>query len=161
MHHPPSPQASSRQRPAPRLLQRGASADRGSISIYAAIVLVGLLVIIGISVDGGGKMRATERADSLAQEAARAGGQELNAGDAIAGDKIAVDPAAARAAALDYLRQAGARGTVTVSDDGKTLTVTVDGQYRTRFLSVIGVTGMSVTGHADATLLHGVDASEN
>ncbi|MFI2373173.1 TadE/TadG family type IV pilus assembly protein [Streptomyces sp. NPDC018833] len=139
----------------------GVKDDRGSISIYAAIVLVGLIVMIGIAVDGGGKMRATERADALAQEAARAGGQELDAGDAITADRIAVDPTAARAAALDYLRQAGARGTVTVSDDGKTLTITVDGEYRTRFLPVIGVTGMSVTGHGSATLLHGVDAPEN
>ncbi|MBT2418022.1 hypothetical protein J7F01_08815 [Streptomyces sp. ISL-22] len=141
--------------------QLTAVGDRGSVSIYAAIVLVGLLVMIGIAVDGGGKMRATERADALAQEAARAGGQQLDAGDAITADRIAVDPVAARAAALDYLRQAGAKGTVAVSGDGKTLTVTVAGQYSTRFLPVIGVTSMSVTGHGSATLLHGVDAPEN
>ncbi|MCZ7458213.1 TadE/TadG family type IV pilus assembly protein [Streptomyces sp. WMMC940] len=139
----------------------GTGGDRGSVSIYVAIVLVGLLVMIGIAVDGGGKMRATERADALAQEAARAGGQQLDAGDAITADRIAVDPAAASAAALDYLRQAGANGTVAVSDGGKTLSVTVTGEYRTRFLPVIGVSGMPVTGHGSATLLHGVDAPEN
>ncbi|MFJ3825998.1 TadE/TadG family type IV pilus assembly protein [Streptomyces nodosus] len=138
-----------------------ARGDRGSVSIYVAIVLVGLLVMIGIAVDGGGKMRATERADALAQEAARAGGQQLDAGDAITADRIAVDPAAARAAALDYLRQAGAKGMVDVSGDARTLTVTVTGKYSTRFLPVIGVTDMSVTGHGSATLLHGVNAPEN
>ncbi|MEN8649729.1 pilus assembly protein TadG-related protein [Streptomyces sp. 21So2-11] len=135
--------------------------DTGSVSIYVAIVIVGMLVMIGITVDGGGKMRATERADALAQEAARTGGQEIDAGQAIPGENIVADPRAARAAALDYLAAAGARGTVAVSDDGKKLSVTITDAYRTRFLTVLGVTEMPVTGHASAALVHGVAAPED
>ncbi|WP_329615714.1 pilus assembly protein TadG-related protein [Streptomyces brevispora] len=135
--------------------------DTGSVSLYAAIVIVGMLVMIGIAVDGGGKMRATERADAVAQEAARTGGQEIDAGQAITGENIVADPGAARGAALDYLAAAGAHGTVTVSDDGKKLTVTVTDAYRTRFLTVLGVTEMPVTGHASAVLVHGVQAPED
>ncbi|MGQ4487695.1 TadE/TadG family type IV pilus assembly protein [Streptomyces sp. SAS_281] len=145
----------SRHRALARLRQ-----DTGSVSLYAAIVVVGMLVMIGIAVDGGGKMRATERADAIAQEAARTGGQEIDAGQAITGEDIVADPGAARAAALDYLAAAGAHGSVAVSEDGKKLTVTVTGAYRTRFLPVLGVTEMPVTGHASAVLVHGVQAPE-
>ncbi|WP_346342020.1 pilus assembly protein TadG-related protein, partial [Streptomyces sp. SID2563] len=52
--------------------------DRGGIAVYSAIITVALLAVIGITVDGGGKLRATERADAIAMEAARAGGQAID-----------------------------------------------------------------------------------
>jgi putative NADH-flavin reductase len=44
--------------------------------------------------------------------------------------------------------------------DGKTLTVSVTGSYDTKFLSVVGIGSLSVTGQGKATLLHGVTAPE-
>lgn len=46
--------------------------DRGGVSVFVAVCVVALIGIIGVAVDGGSKMRATERADYLAGEAARA-----------------------------------------------------------------------------------------
>jgi hypothetical protein len=40
------------------------------------------------------------------------------------------------------------------------LTVTVTGPYDTKFLSVVGIGSLPVTGHGKATLLHGVTAPE-
>ncbi|MEV5850421.1 pilus assembly protein TadG-related protein [Streptomyces sp. NPDC051985] len=134
--------------------------DRGGVTVFVAICVIALIGIIGIAVDGGSKMRATERADYVAGEAARAGGQAIDPADAISGKAIVVDPQAASAAAQSYLRSAGATGTVNVSGDGKTLTVTVTGTYATTFLSAVGISSLSVTGHGTATLLHGVTAPE-
>ncbi|MFE1854928.1 TadE/TadG family type IV pilus assembly protein [Streptomyces sp. NPDC059489] len=134
--------------------------DRGGITVFVAVCVFALIGIIGLAVDGGSKMRATERADYVAGEAARAGGQAINPADAITGTAIVIDPQAAAAAAQAYMRSAGATGTVSVSGDGKTLAVTVTGSYNTKFLSVIGIGSLPVTGHGKATLLHGVTAPE-
>lgn len=134
--------------------------DRGGVTVFVAVCVIALIGIIGVAVDGGSTMRATERADYIAGEAARAGGQAIDPADAINGRAIVVDPQAAAAAAQAYLRSAGATGTVSVSGDGKTLTVTVTGTYDTKFLSVLGIGSLPVTGHGKATLLHGVTAPE-
>ncbi|MFE9454054.1 TadE/TadG family type IV pilus assembly protein [Streptomyces sp. NPDC006739] len=134
--------------------------DAGGVTVFVAVCVIALIGIIGLAVDGGSKMRATERADYIAGEAARAGGQAIDPADAITGRAIIADPQAASAAAQAYLRSAGATGTVTVSGDGKTLTVTVTGTYDTTFLSVMGIGSLPVTGHGKAILLHGVTAPE-
>lgn len=134
--------------------------DAGGVTVFVAVCVIALIGIIGVAVDGGSKMRATERADYIAGEAARAGGQAIDPADAISGRAIVVDPQAATAAAQAYLRSAGATGTVSVSGDGKTLTVTVTGTYDTTFLSAAGIGSLSVTGHGKAILLHGVTAPD-
>lgn len=134
--------------------------DQGGVTVFVAVCVLALLGIIGVAVDGGAKMHAVERADYIAGEAARAGGQALDPAQAISGTAIVVDAQDARSAAQAYLRAAGAAGTVSVSGDGKTLTVRVSGTYDTKFLSVVGIGSLSVTGQGKATLLHGVTAPE-
>ncbi|MFF0706342.1 TadE/TadG family type IV pilus assembly protein [Streptomyces tendae] len=134
--------------------------DRGGVTVFVAICVVALIGIIGVAVDGGGKMRATERADHVAGEAARAGGQAIDPTAAISGESIVVKPQDAVAAAQAYLHSVGVPGTVNVSADGKTLTVHTTGTYATKFLPVVGIGSMPVTGHGSATLLHGVTAPE-
>ncbi|MFD4588274.1 pilus assembly protein TadG-related protein [Streptomyces sp. NPDC058434] len=134
--------------------------DQGGVTVFVAVCVVALIGIIGLAVDGGGKLRAVERADFIATEAARAGGQAIDPAQAISGEAITSDPQAAQAAAQAYLRAAGVAGTVVVSGDGKTLTVTTNGSYATKFLSVVGIGSLSVSGHGKATLLHGVTAPE-
>ncbi|MGW7362927.1 pilus assembly protein TadG-related protein [Streptomyces sp. NPDC054841] len=134
--------------------------DRGGVTVFVAVCVVALIGIIGLAVDGGGKLRATERADYIATEAARAGGQAIDPAQAISGQAITVDPQAAQAAAQAYLGSAGVAGTVAVSADGKTLTVTTTDSYATKFLPVVGIGSLSVSGQGTATLLHGVTAPE-
>lgn len=134
--------------------------DRGGVTVFMAVCVVALIGIIGVAVDGGGKMRATERADHVAGEAARAGGQAIDPAAAISGESIVVKPQDAVAAAQAYLHSVGATGTVSVSADGKTLTVRTTSAYATKFLPVVGIGSMPVTGHGSARLLHGVTAPE-
>lgn len=130
--------------------------DEGGVAIFTAIVTVALLGIIGLAIDGSGKLRATERADALAMEAARAAGQAIDPAAAITGNEVRADPAAAQAAAQAYLARAGTQGTTALSGDGTRLTVSVHDTYDTKFLAIAGIGSMNVSGHGTARLLHGV-----
>jgi len=127
--------------------------DEGRIALLAIVLTVAVLAMIGLSVDGGGKVRALERADSLASEAARAAGQQILAAQAIQGGDKVVDPTAAMAAAQDYLAAAGVTGTVTITPDHKHITVTVTIVYRTVFLGMLGIDTLTATRQATAVLV--------
>ena len=125
--------------------------ERGSLSVLLAVLVPGLLLIIGLAVDGGAKVQATQRANALADEAARAGGQAIDRSAALAGE-VRVDTAAAVAAAHAYLDRNDVRGTVNVID-ADTLSVTTTITEPTIFLGLIGITTMTVDGSGTADLV--------
>lgn len=131
--------------------RRGPDGERGSVSVLVAVLVPGLLLIIGLAVDGGAKVQATQRADAIAEEAARAGGQALDRSAALAG-QLRVDVPTAVAAAQDYLRRNQVEGAVTVVD-GETLRVTTTIVQPTTFLGVLGITTMTVRGSGTAHLV--------
>jgi Flp pilus assembly protein TadG len=134
--------------------------DRGSVTIYFAVAVVGLFVLLGLVVDGGTKVRAVQRADTLAAEAARAGGQAINLPPAIAGQRPTADPRAAVAAARTYLAGNGVTGTVTVTPDRRRLDVTVTTHTPTVFLGLVGVSTLTAHGHASAQLAFGITGAQ-
>jgi Flp pilus assembly protein TadG len=128
-----------------------ADAERGAIGVFLAVLVPGLLLIIGLAVDGGAKVAATQRANAIADEAARAGGQALDVSAALTG-QVRVDPAAAVAAAQDYLSRTGVQGTVTVVD-ADTLQVSTTISEPTTFLGLIGISTLTVEGTGTADLV--------
>src|SRR4029453_18414060 len=58
----------------------------GTHTLFLVISVVGLLRVVGLVVDGGVKIRAIQRADTLAAEARRAGGQAIRVPLAITGE---------------------------------------------------------------------------
>ncbi|MFE5717851.1 pilus assembly protein TadG-related protein [Streptomyces erythrochromogenes] len=126
--------------------------DRGSLSPFYALSALGIIMIMGLLVDGGGALNATNKATGLAQEAARAAGQQLNIPAAVQGTEITVDPDAAVAAAQDYLATQNVSGSVTVTDGGQGLEVTVHDTYTTLFAQFVGRSTISVSGTAHARL---------
>jgi Flp pilus assembly protein TadG len=126
--------------------------DRGSMSVFMAMSALAILMVMGLLVDGGGALNASNRATSLAQEAARTAGEQLDPAQAIEGTAITIDPEAARAAALNYLANANVQGDVQITDGGQTLTVTVRDTYATHFASLFGVGTIRVDGTATAHL---------
>lgn len=127
----------------PRLARRGRR-DRGSVSVWVAASFVAILAVVGLVADGGAKIRAGERADLVAGEAARA------ASYAAGGDDRA-RTAAAVTAARALLSQSGVAGTVTVAGPGQ---ITVTAQA-TAAGPISGHT-YTVTRTATAQLLIGV-----
>jgi Flp pilus assembly protein TadG len=133
--------------------------EDGSITLWMVTATFAMMMLVGLAVDLGGQVHAQQRAHNVAGQAARAGGQEVQAAPAVQGRYLAINAAAARNAAQDYLSTAGVNGTVSVTD-GTTITVNVTDTYRPKFLSIIGIGDLSVTGEASARLIRTVAGSE-
>lgn len=133
--------------------------ERGSISLWLVTSSFVMLVLVGLAVDLGGQVHAKQRAHDVAAQAARAGGQQVQAAPAIEGHYLAIDTAAARAAAEDYLAAASVEGNVTITG-GDTITVDVTDTYSPKFLSFIGLGDLTVTGEASARLIRSLGGTE-
>lgn len=137
-------------------LRRGRDCERGSITLFALIAAVGLLVAVGLAADGGTKIRASQQADGYAEEAARTAGQAILAASSIQGDQPVIDPAAAVRAAQQYLASVDVSGTVRLTGPD-TLTVTVTITRPTVFVGLIGIDSVTVHGRASVRLATGED----
>lgn len=137
-------------------LTRRAGTDEGAVTLFVAIAMVGLLALAGLVVDGGAKVRAVQRADRLAAEAARAAGQAIDVGAVLEGSEVRVDRRAAIVAAESYLRAAGVEGSARVVDGGAGVSVTATATEPTVFLGLIGVPQFTVRGNAEVALVHSV-----
>ncbi|MFD6731393.1 TadE/TadG family type IV pilus assembly protein [Micromonospora aurantiaca] len=135
-------------------LRRRLRGDDGRVTVWFAVLVPAFLALIGLVVDGGAKVRAYQRADNIAAEAARAGGQAIKAGQAIDGGNKEIEPSVAADAVRAYLDDLdGVTGSVTV-DGAQQLTVTVTVTYNPILLDLFaGGAGTTVTGRATATLI--------
>jgi hypothetical protein len=77
--------------------------DGGSVTLPIMYMIGGILIIIGVAYDGGGLFDDTQRANFLAQEAARAGAQQIDVGQYLATGRAVIDKAKATDAATSYL----------------------------------------------------------
>lgn len=132
--------------------------DRGAATVFFTLMMGGWVSLLALVMIGGGRVRATQRAYYIAAEAARAGGQVIDAGSAIEGGPKRLNPTAARQAALNYLTAAGATGTVVIVDD-ETIEVTASVVFSDPTgLPMMGEIGnqtrlWTATGTATATLV--------
>lgn len=121
--------------------------ERGMVSVWVAVALVGFIVIVGLGVDFAGHAAASQDARTVAGEAARAGGQHLN----LDTGRARPDIHSAIQAANAYVAGSPYRGATTIHG-GDTITVTVTGAYRTQFLAIIGITGLPLNESGSATV---------
>jgi len=137
-------------RPAPLRVR---DPERGSLTLFAVVLALGLLAMAGLVIDGGAQLTAQRRANHLAEQAARAGAQAVDLG-ALRSSRPTLDPVAARTAATRYLAAAGHRGQVSV--DANTITVSVADRQPTAVLGLLGIHHLDVTGRGRARLLVGI-----
>jgi Flp pilus assembly protein TadG len=140
-------------------MRRRTRDERGSISVWMVTASFMMVMLVGLAVDLGGQVHAKQRAHDIAAEAARTGGEQVQAAPAIEGHDVSVDTAAARTAARHYLTAAGVHGTVRVTG-GNTLTVDVTDTYTPKFLSIIGIGHLTVTSEASARLIRSLGGTE-
>lgn len=124
--------------------------QQGSITVWLATFSIGVLVMIGLVVDVGGKVRTQQRAQDLAAQAARVAGEQLHPELAISGQSATVQAAQARHAAQAYLAGSGVTGTVTIS--AGRISVEVVDHYQPVILTLIGVGDITVTATATSQL---------
>jgi hypothetical protein len=133
---------------------RGRGGDRGAATITTAIMAGAWVVMLAFVVVGGGRIRALQRADNIAAEAARAAGSAIDPALAVPGDDQVVLLAEAQAEADAYMRKVGATGTVKFDPDNKNLSIVVTITYEnpTR-MAFFGGARWEATGEARVTLL--------
>lgn len=134
--------------------------DRGSISLFAVVATVALIIIIGLVVDGGGRIQAQQRAQAAAREAARSGGQAIQFAPAIRGQGVYANSGPARTAAQSYLNGAGVSGSVSILNNGTVIAVDTTESYQPIFLSIAGIGSVTVRGHAQARIVRVVGGAE-
>jgi Flp pilus assembly protein TadG len=143
------------------LTHRTVALDRGqdgSVSLLLVVAVLAMLIAVGLVVDGGQKLRATQRADDAAAEAARAAVLTVQPGATVRGLTPRVDTSAAIRAAQGYLTAAGVTGSAYVTAGRVTVTTSVD--FLPSVLSLIGLRRQTVTGQATARLARGVSTEQ-
>lgn len=133
--------------------------EAGSVTVFTILIASVILVMLGLAVDVAGHIHAMQEARSVAREAARAGGQEMNKARAARGAGAVTNPYDAAAAANSYLAVAGVTGHASMVGP-ETVTVTVTSTYSTKFLGVVGIGSLSATGTAEARLTRSVEGVE-
>ena len=142
-----------------RSLRAGGQAEQGSISIWIATSGLVMIILVGLAVDLGGQVHAQQYARDIAAQAARAGGQQLQASLAVRGLAAQADPGPAVAAARAYLAAADVTGTASLRG-GDTVIVTTSATYDTKFLGLIGINQLTVTGAAESRIARTVGGVE-
>ncbi|MGC0417440.1 pilus assembly protein TadG-related protein [Embleya sp. AB8] len=137
--------------------------DHGSLAIMLAIMMAAIILLVGLVLDGGGKLRADSKANAYAQEAARAAGQAIDPAKAIPGTAIVVPKERAQKAANDYLDAYSVvkERHAIPTPDGRYIDVWVTLEYKTKVAAFFGVSTLTVKGHARAGLVHGIKDPED
>lgn len=135
-------------------------AERGSVAVFSVVLLLGLIAMVGLVVDGGGKVRALQQAEAVAAEAARGAGQAVRDSSVYQAEgPVQVDPQQARAVALGHVQAAGMSGTATVTADATRIRVSATTSYRPVFLGLVGIGTQTVTGDGEAELSRVLDGT--
>ncbi len=128
------------------------SGERGSVTVFVVGVLMALIVMGGLVFDGGALMSGHRQADAEAEGAARAAAERISI-SALRSGVVQLNRTEATAAAEGYLAHYGQVGTVAVT--GNTVSVTVTYRVGMQVLDLIGIRSRSVTGTGHATAVEG------
>ena len=134
--------------------------DKGSVTIWLALASFVMIVLVGVAVDLSGQVYAQQRARDIAAQAARTAGQQIDASLGVRGIGAQTNTAQAIAAAKSYIAAAGMEGDASITGGGTTITVRVVDTYETKFLSIIGLTRLRVTGSAETRVVRVVGGVE-
>lgn len=137
---------------------RRKTGDDGQVTAFLVIITATVVMFAGLVLDAGLALAAKVRAIGEAQEAARAGAQALDLAAYRAHGTVRLLPDQARIRATDYLASTGDSGTVSVT--ANTVTVTVTTHQRTQLLGLIGIGSLTVVGSGSAHPTRGIDAPE-
>jgi len=133
--------------------------EQGSVTLWMVTAAFAMIILAGLAVDLGGQVLTRQHASNVAAQAARTGGQQLQASQAIRGQGVRTDPAQAVAAARAYLAAADVTGTVQLRG-GTAVVVHIAATYHTKFLGIIGIDQVPVTGSAESRIVRAVEGVE-
>ncbi|WP_029287100.1 pilus assembly protein TadG-related protein [Cellulomonas sp. HZM] len=133
------------------------SGDRGAASVFVIGLIFALMVLAGLVVDGGRAVNGRAAALDDAEQAARAGANEIDEGLLRSTGQVRIDTADAERSARAFVVARGyAADDVHVTANDRTVTVRVQDEVPTALLSLIGVNSFNVTGTATARAAVGI-----
>lgn len=131
-----------------------------AISVWMALIVPAVLLMLGIAVDLSGHIGAKRHAYEVAAQAARVAGQKLDADSYLAdGRTLRLNPTRAGNAALAYVAGSGMTGSVRAVSATR-LVVSTTATYRPQFLSMLGVGTLTVTGEATIDSVRTLEGQE-
>jgi hypothetical protein len=119
------------------------------VSAFVLAAMIGLFAVVGLGLDPGEAYAAKIHAIGQAEEAARAGAQQIDLTAYRTTGTLQLDPTAAQHTAQRYLAAKGMTGTATASTARVTVTITTT--YRTQLWQLVGVNSIPV--HATGSAL--------
>ncbi|MGI8778103.1 MAG: pilus assembly protein TadG-related protein [Acidimicrobiales bacterium] len=128
------------------------------LTLFTCMAVVAFLILGGLAVDGGYVLAARRRAIDEANGAARAGAQALAPSSYRSSGSVDLDPGAATAAAQDFLAATGHSGSVSVS--GNEVSVTLSFDQPMSLLRLVGIDTVTVNGRGRAHSVRGTDVGE-
>jgi Flp pilus assembly protein TadG len=141
----------------------GGGRDRGTIAMYTVLFTPVVLLLAGLLVDGGLAIHARQRAADMAEQAARAGADQIDTDELRETGRPVIDPGRARAAACDLLASYGDQVTSSQCDaDEQEVAVTVQISVRPQLLGIIpGFGEFHLTSSATARPVTGGPGGDN
>lgn len=154
-----SPKPAPRTRTERKVLRGWMSGDEGMVSAFLLAAMIGLFTVVGLGLDPGEAYATKIKAIGQAEEAARAGAQQLDLTTYRNTGVVQLDPVAAEQAAQRFLTAEGQIGTATATTTRVTVTITTG--YRTQFWHLAGIDTITVHATGTATPQRGITAPDN
>ncbi len=129
------------------MLRQRVGADEGMVSAFLLATMIGLFAVAGLGLDPGEAYAAKIKAIGQAEEAARAGAQQIDLTTYRTTGTLQLDPVAAEQAAQRFLTAEGQAGIVTATVTRVSVSITTG--YRTQLWHLAGVD--TITVHATGT----------
>jgi Flp pilus assembly protein TadG len=130
--------------------------DDGAITILVLLLTPMLLALAGLVWDGGLAITARQQAADLAEQAARAGADQLDLDAARADGTDRIDTARATTAACRFVHVAAPSVGCEATATAEQVTVRVTTLTTTALLGLIGLHSLTTHGHATARPVQGV-----
>ena len=135
--------------------------DRGAVSIIIVLLAGAFFGLAGLVWDGGRAITARQQAADLAEQAARAGADDLDL-SAIRDDGVStIDVPQAIMDACRYVHVASPDSGCAATATGQAVTVRVTTHTPTALLGIIGVSSFTTHGFASASAVRGVITGED
>jgi Flp pilus assembly protein TadG len=110
--------------------------QRGSLSALTVCIVLSAMTLVGLVFDGGHSVSEYTRLSDIAENAARAGAQEVTG---LRAGELRIDSRAAISVSQSYLHTHGVNGQVETNKDS--VSVEVTGVRRFQILGIIGLSG--------------------
>lgn len=132
--------------------------DEGQVLVMVALMMVGVVSVVGLVSDGGLVFAQRRDLQNVADAAAAAGAMQIDEAVYRSTGEVVLDEQLARDAAAFYLDAEGDLDYV-VSVLSDRVEVSVSRQATTGFLRVIGIDGIEVSATASAEPRYGVESA--